>query len=442
MDSQRYDLSLSNAEATAQIDEAVRAFTLGYGDANAHLTTALEHAPGCPMATLLQLWLRLLSNNSAIIAEVGLQLADITDGGWADNWNDREKGHLAALRLASERRWPSAVAVLDRLLMRYPHDLAAHQCAMRLDSYLGRFHRSAGRAARALPFWSKEQPNYGIVLSFFGFGLEESGDYARAEDVSREAAILEPYGYWPHHTVSHVLEMTGRPTDGMEWMDSRFEFWSSPKNNNCAHIWWHKALFHIDLGQCDEALAIYDEKVVPLVRPVGFQLCNLTALLWRLETLGCDAGDRWAYQHALFQKQSRDVCNPFGEIRAVIAALRTGDRPAFETLLSGMRAAANDGSEIAPAYGDVAVPIAEAMARFVDGAYGDAVNLLLPVRANLSRMGGSVAQRDLIEWTLTAAAVRAGERGVALSLANERLAFKPDSFVNQRFRTEAEAISA
>ena len=105
-------------------------------------------------------------------------------------------------------------------------------------------------------------------------------------------------------------------------------------------------------------------------------------------------------------------------------------------------AAANDGSEIAPAYGDVAVPIAEAMARFVDGAYGDAVNLLLPVRANLSRMGGSVAQRDLIEWTLTAAAVRAGERGVALSLANERLAFKPDSFVNQRFRTEAEAISA
>jgi hypothetical protein len=438
MDSQGYDLSHSTAEADAQTDEAVRAFTLGYGDANAHLTTALEHAPGCAMARLLQLWLRLLSNNSAIIAEVGAQLADIS----TDGWNDREKGHLEALRLASERRWPSAVAVLDRLLMRYPHDLAAHQCAMRLDSYLGRFHRSAGRAARALPFWSKEQPNYGIVLSFFGFGLEESGDYARAEDVSREAAILEPYGYWPHHTVSHVLEMTGRPTDGMEWMDSRFEFWSSPKNNNCAHIWWHKALFHIDLGQCDEALAIYDEKVVPLVRPVGFQLCNLTALLWRLETLGCDAGDRWAYQHALFQKQSRDVCNPFGEIHAVIAALRTGDRPAFETLLSGMRAAANDGSEIAPAYGDVAVPIAEAMARFVDGAYGDAVDLLLPVRANLSRMGGSVAQRDLIEWTLTAAAVRAGERGVALSLANERLAFKPDSFVNQRFRTEAEAISA
>jgi len=437
MDSQDYELSHSNAKADAQIDKAVRAFTLGYGDANAHLSASLEHAPNCTMARLLQLWLRLLSNNSDIIAEVGPQLARIC----TDGWNDREKGHLEALQLASKRRWPSAVAVLDRLLMRYPHDLAAHQCAMRLDSYLGRFHRSAGRAARALPFWSKEHKNYGIILSFFGFGLEESGDYARAEDIAREAAILEPYGYWPHHTVSHVLEMTGRPTDGIDWMDTRFKFWSSTKNNNCAHIWWHKALFHIDLGQCEEALKIYDENVVPLARPVGFQLCNLTALLWRLETLGCDAGNRWVHQHKLFQQQSTDVCNPFGEIHAVMAALRADDWTAYETLLSGMQTAANDGSEIAPAYGEVAVPIAKAIAQYVKGVYGNTVDLLLQVRANLSRMGGSVAQRDLIEWTLTAAAIRANERSISVSLANERMAFKPGSLVNQRFMAEAEAIS-
>ena len=437
MDSQNYELSHSNAKADAQIDKAVRAFTLGYGDANAHLSASLEHAPNCAMARLLQLWLRLLSNNSDIIAEVGPQLASIR----TDGWNDREKSHLEALQLASKRRWPSAVVVLDRLLMRYPHDLAAHQCAMRLDSYLGRFHRSAGRAARALPFWSKEHKNYGIILSFFGFGLEESGDYARAEDIAREAAILEPYGYWPHHTVSHVLEMTGRPTDGIDWMDTRFEFWSSTKNNNCAHIWWHKALFHIDLGQCDEALKIYDENVVPLAQPVGFQLCNLTALLWRLETLGCDAGNRWVHQHKLFQQQSTEVCNPFGEIHAVMAALRADDWTAYETLLSGMQTAANDGSEIAPAYGEVAVPIAKAIAQYVKGVYGNTVDLLLQVRANLSRMGGSVAQRDLIEWTLTAAAIRASERSISVSLANERMAFKPDSLVNQRFMAEAEAIS-
>ena len=57
-------------------------------------------------------------------------------------------------------------------------------------------------------------------------------------------------------------------------------------------------------------------------------------------------------------------------------------------------------------------------------------------------MGGSVAQRDLIEWILTAAAIRANERSISVSLANERMAFKPGSLVNQRFMAEAEAISS
>ena len=60
MDSQDYELSHSNAKADAQIDKAVRAFTLGYGDANAHLSASLEHAPNCAMARLLQLWLLIL----------------------------------------------------------------------------------------------------------------------------------------------------------------------------------------------------------------------------------------------------------------------------------------------------------------------------------------------------------------------------------------------
>ena len=58
------------------------------------------------------------------------------------------------------------------------------------------------------------------MLSFGGFGLEELGDFSRAEDISREAAELE---LRPLVTScrSHVLEMTGRPADGLKWMDSR-----------------------------------------------------------------------------------------------------------------------------------------------------------------------------------------------------------------------------
>ncbi|MGI9425592.1 MAG: tetratricopeptide repeat protein, partial [Hyphomicrobiaceae bacterium] len=301
-------------------------------------------------------------------------------------------------------------------------------------------HRVAARSARALPFWSNEQAGYGIMLSFYGFGLEELGDYVRAEDVSRAAAEREPFGYWPHHAVSHVLEMTGRPADGIDWMISRLPYWSDPKCNNRVHIWWHKALFHIELGQLEKALALYDDEILPAMRPVGTQLCNATSLLWRLESLGCESGDRWHRQLALWQQQLNGMSSPFNEIHAAMAALRAGDRDAYKTVLDGMKRSAAAGGELVPAYRDVAIPVAEAMASFVERDYATAVDSLLRAQADLWRMGGSIAQRDLVEWTLTEAAIRAGQRDVALSLANERLALRPEGAVNRRFLQEAQAI--
>jgi len=435
-DAQGHALSGSNREAAAALDDAVRAFTLNYGDVNAHLKTSQDLSPDLQMAALLKLWLLALSNDPAQLATARSKLTDLS----ANTMNERERTHLHALQLAAAGRWPSAVAVLDRHLMNTPHDLVAHQCALRLDGYQGRFHRTAERAARALPFWSKDQPGYGIQLSFYGFGLEEMGAYTRAEDVARSAAELEPYGYWPHHAVSHVLEMTDRPKEGIAWMDQRQQYWAAPECGNRVHIWWHKALFHIELDQPEDALAIYDDEIVAQVRPVGTQLCNLTALLWRLELLGCDAGDRWQQQHTLWQQQASGICSPFNEIHAAMAALRAGDRAVFNNLLSGMNSAATKAGELAPAYREIAVPVVEALRNFVDDDYTAVLDTLLPVQANLWRMGGSIAQRDLIAWTLTEAAVRSRQRNLALSLANERLALKPDSAVNKQFLAAAQSI--
>ena len=436
-DAEGHVLSGATADAARHIDAAVRAFTLNYGDVPGALSAAEEAAPECAMAGLLRAWVLVLSNDPAQLAKVRTELAGIA----GDSLNDREAAHLEALRLAAAGRWPTAVAVLDRHLLHYHHDLTAHQCALRLDGYLGRFHRAAGRSARALPFWSKDEPGYGTMLAFYGFGLEEFGDYARAEDVSRRAAELEPHGYWPHHAVSHVLEMTGRPEEGLEWMDTRQPLWSDPKCSNRVHIWWHKALFHIELGQHSEALKLYDGEILSAMRPVGTQLCNPTALLWRLETLGCEAGDRWRHQHQLWQQQADGATSPFNEIHAAIAALRAGETAAYEALAANMRAAAAENTEIAPTYRDVAVPIVEALASFTRGDYAATVERLLPVEATLWRMGGSTAQRDLIEWTLTEAAIRSGDRDTALSLANERLAARPHSHVNRHFLEQAAAIN-
>jgi hypothetical protein len=57
-------------------------------------------------------------------------------------------------------------------------------------------------------------------------------------------------------------------------------------------------------------------------------------------------------------------------------------------------------------------------------------------------MGGSKAQRDVVDWTLTEAAVRAGSRHVALSLAYERLGLRARSTVNRNLLRRAEQIPA
>jgi tetratricopeptide (TPR) repeat protein len=437
-DAQGHYLSGATTEAGAAYDQAVRAFNLVCGDAVGLFDTARVTAPEFAMAYLGKAWVFTLANDPRLLTEAKALVETVRPL----TLNEREQAHLAALSHLVQGARAAAVAVLDRHLMRYPFDLVAHQGAAITDGFLGRFHWVRDRSARALPFWSKDQPGYGTLLAMHGFGLEEAGDYTRAEDESREAAELGPLSFWPHHTVAHVMEMTGRPEDGLGWMAAREALWSTPGHMNQVHIWWHKALFHLELGKYDAALALYDGPMRATQRPVALSLTNATALLWRLDTLGCDIGDRWPEQAELWQGHADGKCLVFADIHAAMAELRSGEAGAVERRLAAMRETAANGVEAADLYRTVGIPIVEGLAAFHRGAYAEAVERLLPVRFDLWQIGGSYAQRDVVDWTLTEAAVRAGQRDVALSLAHERLATRPRSTPNRRFLRHAEAIAA
>src|SRR4030088_2930283 len=134
---------------------------------------------------------------------------------------------------------------------------------------------------------------------------------------------VKPLGFWPHHTVADVMEMTGRPEDGLEWMTAREALWSGPGHMNQVHIWWHKALFHLEIGQYDAALALYDGPMRATQRPVALSLTNASALLWRLDTRGYDIGDRWRELAALWEDHADGKCLVFGDIHAAMAELRS-----------------------------------------------------------------------------------------------------------------------
>jgi tetratricopeptide (TPR) repeat protein len=435
-DAQGHHLSGATEAAVTPYDQAVRAFNLVHGDAPGLFDTARHAAPDFAMAHLGKAWVFTVANDPGLRS----QARALVEIARPLRMNEREQAHLAALTQLVQGARTAAVAILDRHLMHYPFDLVAHQGAALTDGFLGRFHWVRDRSARALPQWSKDQPGYGSLLAFHAFGLEEAGDYPRAEDESRAAAEIEPLSFWPHHTVAHVMEMTGRPEDGLGWMAAREPLWSTPGHMNQVHIWWHKALFHLELGQYDAALALYDGPMRATQRPVALSLTNATALLWRLDTLGVDIGDRWRELATLWEGHADGKCLVFGDIHAAMAELRSGKEALVERRLKAMRTTAANGVEAASLYRTVGIPIVEGLEAFHRGAYVEAVELLLPVRFDLWQIGGSYAQRDVVNWTLTEAAVRAGQRDVALSLANERLATRPRSVPNRRFLCHTEAI--
>ncbi len=436
-DAQGHRLTGATREAVPHYDAAVRAYGLGYGDAIGLFDAARQAAPTFAMAQIGKAWVLALANDAAL----AVSARALIDTARTLPLNEREQAHLAAVSHAAEGRRASGVAILDRHLMTYPRDILAHFAAMLMDGFLGRFPLVAGRSARALARWSTSDPGYGILLAFHGFGLEEAADYARAEAVSRNAAELEPYSYWPHHAVSHVMEMTGRPDEGLAWMDAREPLWSTEQHTARTHVWWHKALFHVELGQYDAALAVYDGPLVATQRPIGISLTNASALLWRLEMLGCQAGERWQKEAEAWRNSTDGRMCVFTDIHAAMAELGVGDHAAIESRLATMRATAADNDERAVIYRDIGLPVVQGLAAFRRGAYAEAVDHLLPARFDLWKMGGSKAQRDVIDWTLTEAAARAGLRDVALSLAHERLAARPESVPNRRFLEQASAIA-
>ena len=437
-DAQEHALSGATAEATGPYIQAAAAFNSGHGDALGLLDQAQAAAPNFAMPHVVRAWAFTLANDPGFLRKAQTEAA----AAQTLPLNAREQAHVTALQHATSRERAKAVAVLDRHLMEYPLDLVAHQAATLLDSFIGRFHLARDRSVRALPRWSKDTPGYGGVLAFYGMGLEEAGDYARAEDVSRDAAEREPHSFWPHHAVSHVMEMTGRPQDGLGWMAAREPYWAGPDNVTRVHIWWHRSLFHLELGQYDAALALYDGPILESLRPMGNALCNPSALLWRLDTLGCNVGDRWRDLAKRWEGHADGKCQVFTDMHAAMAELRSGQEAMAERRLGWMRDTAAGTGESASICRDVGIPLIEGLIAFHRGAYQRAAELLLGIRFDVWRIGGSHAQRDIVAWTLTEAAIRGGLSSAALSLAYERLGVRPRSTVNRQFLARAERIAA
>jgi tetratricopeptide (TPR) repeat protein len=428
-DRQGHTLSGATPEAAALYEKAVEAFNVYHGDPMALLAEAIEAAPRFAMAHLLKAHLLGLATEPDAVGQARATIDEIRDLAL----DEREAGHLAALEHMVTGDWTLAAVTLDRLSMRFPRDLIALQVGHQMDFFRANARNLRDRIARALPSWSAGMPGYSILLGMLAFGLEETGDYLRAEETGRRALDLQPLDCWAHHAVAHVMEMQGRAQDGIGWMIAREPYWAGDACFFKVHNWWHRALCHLDLGQADQVLALYDGPIRKDRSAVALDMVDASALLWRMHLAGHEVGNRWVELAAAWDAHADGKTYPFNDCHAVMSYLGAGRQKDVARLAKAFHESDQAVSESAGWGRATAHPLIEGFSAFWHGDYRTAVELLHPVRFIVNAFGGSHAQRDVIDWTLTEAALRGGLRDVAESLAHERLALKPHSPVNRAF---------
>lgn len=433
-DSLGHATSGANAESLALYEQANHELQRYVDDPLATVEAALVSSPALTMGHVLKAYLFLLGTEPAGRAPALAALAAAE----ALPATPREQAHLAAARQLAQGRFRAAGALLEDVAIDHPRDVLALQVGHQIDFFVGDSRMLRDRIARARPHWQSDMPGCHAVLGMHAFGLEETGDHAAAEQAGRQAIELEPRDGWAQHAVAHVMEMQRRRRDGIRWMTERAAAWSAG-SFFAVHNWWHLALFHLDEGDADAALALYDGPMRGNEATLALELIDATAMLWRLQLRGVDVGDRWsslADRWRPLVERSHYAFNDAHAMITFIAAARDAD--AGELLAVQQEAAGGHGDDDNTGFSaEVGLPLSQAIMAFGAERYEESARLLRAIRHRAHRFGGSHAQRDLIDLTLIAAAERGGIEALAGALRHERAAARPEWRLPQAERLAA-----
>lgn len=431
-DSHGLALTAASDEAARHYDDCVRAY-LGFEmTTGEHLKQTFAADPDMPMALITRGYFFHLFSVPA------LERRAVQSGETAEEviarrgGNPRERLHLRALKAWNRGDMTGATEAWEDILLSWPHDTLA----LRL-SHFSHFYLTGGQAMREsaeriMHAWSPDMPDYGFVLGVRAFANEEAGSYAKAEAYGREAVALNRKDIWGTHAVAHVFEMQGRHREGVDWLADLCGEWQG-LNNFRFHTWWHKSLYHLELGEYDAVLALYDDNIRGERTEEYLDLTNATALLWRLELMSVDVGERWQELADICERHAEDTLLVFADAHYMMALAAAGRTEAALRLLTAMRQKAAGEGDQAVVAREAGLAVCEATLALRQDDPQRAFELLIPCRDRIWRLGGSHAQRDVWAQMLIQAARDGGAGDTAKALLAQRVQRKPNSPVGWRW---------
>ncbi|WP_179379969.1 tetratricopeptide repeat protein [Jannaschia marina] len=399
-------VTLTEAAAVEEWNAMIRAF-LAHGAATpVHLGKLLERAPDHAATHGLKgLFYALLGRRELMAEAAGaLEMAEAR----LEGANARERGFVVALRHVLAGETTRAIAALEAILATAPADTLAMKLGHALRFIIGDGTGMRASIEAVLPQYADDHAGRGYLLGCHAFALEETGEYARAALTGRAALTLAPDDAWGLHAVAHVHDMTADARGGLDWLEGREAAWAHC-NNFRFHVWWHKALMMLDLGQHDAALALYDSDIRAEKTDDYRDISNATSLLSRLELEGVDVGDRWEELADLSETRTEDGCLIFADLHYLLALSHENRDDAIARMMARLGAdAARAGNDVEKRMAVPGLNAARGLEAFGDGDYGLAFAALSTARPHMQGAGGSHAQRDVFERLTIDAGLRAG----------------------------------
>jgi tetratricopeptide (TPR) repeat protein len=434
-------LPLLGSPASAEaFDRAVADYYGLTGDPVGILKGAVERDPAFPLGSAAIAGLFMVGgfpgDHPEVTRAIGAAEATMRDA------SPRERRHLAAVKALAAGSSGEAARLFEDILVDHPTDALALRFIQDVYYFLGDSPAIRDSAARVLPAWDRDNPLTSFIHGLYAFGLEETGALDRAEEFGRMALAHNPSDAWAAHAMAHVMETANRHNEGIAFLRASRPSWSSA-HFMAGHNGWHLALFLVEAGRFAEVLADYDRFTAPkLAGDATLDRIDAASLLWRLELADVDVGERWRPLARQWMGHVDDHVLAFNDLHLALAASRSGDPHDVARLRRSLddyeRFGVGDNRAV---MAEVGRQLIEGALRFAERDYVRAIEAMLPVRYQAFRIGGSHAQRDIVNQTLIAAAERSGRWNLARALLAERVATRPTERTKQAYE-RARAMAA
>ncbi len=340
----------------------------------------------------------------------------------------RERQHVEAVALVVEGRGAEALAAVQAHVAEFPRDAVVLSLAHGAFGLIG-FGGTPDHDAELLALLEGLAPHYGEdwwFLASHAWAFTEAGDPRRGRAMMERALGLFPKNANAAHGLAHACFEEGDTAAGADFVEGWLGGYTPEGRLHC-HLSWHLALFELGRGRPERAWEAYRRAIAPGASRSAplLTLTDAASLLWRLHL--SDEGPRalpWPDVARFAGESYPEAGLAFADLHCAIAFAAAGDWPAFDARVAELERADGEG-RLPP--GPMVPAVARALGAFARGRWTEAVEAHEPVLPQVVRLGGSHAQRELVEDTLIQALLRAGRAERAAALLRERLGRRPSA---------------